>query len=117
MEVDLTVEQRFALRLYRRQLETLSRQELLEHALEERETRLLMERMHQAQLEDMGVPAMEQQWAYPALPETEEDLIAVFGRVPSDEDLSVYINEQIAAQQAAARMDVDIEAIALGAED
>lgn len=117
MEVDLTLEQRFALRLYRRQLETLSRQELLEHAIEEREARLLLERLHQAQLEDMGVPALEEHWACFSLPETEEELIAVFGRVPSDEDLSVYINERIAAQQAAARMDVDIEAIALGAED
>jgi hypothetical protein len=44
-------------------------------------------------------------------------MIATFGHMPSDEELAAYVGERVEACQEAARIDVDIEAIALGMEE
>ena len=114
VEINLSLEQSLSLRKLALELEEMSRQELIEAVLEEREQRLLQERFFLASMAAEGIPAEVDDAFELALPETEEDMIAVFGHVPDDEELSDYVNRQIEAHMEAARMDVDIEAIALG---
>lgn len=114
MEINLSLEQSFSLQKLALELEEMDRQELIEAVLEEREQRLLQERFFSASMAAEGIPAEADDVFELALPETEEDMIALFGHVPDDDELSDYINRQIEAHMEAARMDVDIEAIALG---
>lgn len=117
MEIALTLEQRLQLRQLRDELEELNREQLIAAVLEEREDLLLQQRYYVAVLEDAGMRVEPSADICIVLPKTEEELVAVFGHRPSDEELSSYCEERILAHQEAARMDVDIEAIALGLDE
>lgn len=117
MEISLSLEQLFSLRKLELDLEAMSRDELIEMVLDEREQRLVQEQLFSMSMAAEGIPAEVDDVFELALPETEEEMIAVFGHLPDDDELSDYVNRQIEVHLNAARMDVDIEAIALGAED
>lgn len=117
MEIELGLEQLLGLRTLRDELQDYDREILIEALVEERRMRLMMERYFETVVEDMGGIVCREEAALPQLPQTEEELVAVFGRVPSDEEFEAYMSEQLNAHFEAARMDVDIEAIALGVED
>lgn len=114
---DLSLEQRFQLRQLRIDLDGMSRQELIETVLEEREDFLLQGNYFRSMMKAAGFEVEEQADMSLVLPETEEDLVAQFGYVPSNDKVAELINERIEACQEAARMDVDIEAIVLGMEE
>lgn len=116
-EISLSLEQQFSLRRLAEELQEMGREELIAVVLEERQARLLQERFFSASLAAEGVDVGVDAAFELALPETEEEMIAVFGYVPDDEELGEYIHRQVEAHMEAARMDVDIEAIALGIED
>lgn len=117
MTITLSLEKLFSLQKLALELEEMDRGELIEMVLEERQERLLQEQAFSALMAAEGIPAEVDDAFELALPETEEELIEVFGHVPDDDELDAYVNRQIEAHLDAARMDVDIEAIALGAED
>lgn len=112
-DVRLPLEQELALRCLRDDLTGCSRSELIELLVAERAQLLLERQWFHAVLDHAGIDGYTEENT-PLLPETEEDLVEVFGRVPSDEEFACYVNERLEA----ARIDnVDIEAIALGLED
>lgn len=113
----LSLEQAFQLRQLGLELEEMSRQELIEMVLEEREDFLLQGNYFRSMMKAAGFEVEGAADMSLALPESEEDLVAQFGYVPSNEEVAALINERIEACQEAARMDVDIEAIVLGMED
>jgi len=113
----LTLEERFQVRLLQMELQGRSREEILERVLEEREEALLQARYYKNALEAMGCELAEEPCMVLTLPQSDEEMMEVFGRRPSDEELADYCNQRIAEHQEAARMDVDIEAIALGLEE
>lgn len=117
IDISLTMEQRFSLRTLAMELQELSRDELIERVLEEREDYLLQQRFFKAILEDQGAVMEEEADFSLVLPETEEEMIAVFGHIPTHEEYCAYVEERVEAHQEAARIDVDIEAIALGLEE
>ena len=117
MEIQLTLEQRFQLRQFWLEAESMSRKELLQALISEREELLLQQRYYVAMLEMAGMDIEPAADVCFELPGDEEGLMAVFGHTPSDQELSDYCNERILRAQEAARMDVDIEAIALGFDE
>lgn len=116
MEISLSLEQQFSLRKLADELQEMEREELIEMVLEERQARLLQERFFSASMLAEGVDVEIDAAFELALPETEEEMVALFGHVPDDHELGEYIHRQVGAHMEAARMDVDIEAIALGIE-
>lgn len=116
MDLYLTVEELFQLRKLEMQLLQMGREALIERVLEERENKLFQIKYFQGLLENLGLQVEFQEPFEVALPETDEGMIRLFGHLPSDEELSEYIHQQICAHQEGARMDVDIEAIALEAD-
>jgi hypothetical protein len=117
LEIQLTLEQRFQLRQFWLEAESMNRGELLRALISEREELLLQQRYYVAMLEMAGVDIEPAADVCFELPGDEEGLVAVFGHTPSDQELSDYCNERILRAQEAARMDVDIEAIALGFDE
>ena len=117
MDVELGLEQLLGLRILRDELHEYDRDDLIEALVEERQQRLMMARYYESIIEEMGGIVHYEEAALPRLPETEEELVAVFGKVPSDEEVVEYMNDCLEAHFDAARMDVDIEAIVLGTED
>lgn len=115
MEDDvLALEQQLQLRLLRDELSMLSREDLVEIALQERHALLVERRWHRIVMDAAGVEVCDSEIEAIPFPQTEEELIEIFGKMPSDSELADFINERLEA----ARMDnVDIEAIALGLED
>lgn len=109
-DVSLSLEQLFHLRQLEDELKDRSRDELLRLFLAERALLLLERQWFTTLLDQCGicVGTMEPS---PLFPETEEELVEVFGRVPSDEELAAYMNGCL---EAARMDDIDIEAIALG---
>ena len=115
MEDDfLPLEQQLQLRLLRDELSVLSREDLIEIALQERHTLLFERRWHQVVMDAAGVEICSPGGEFAPFPQTEEEMVEVFGKVPSDEELAAFMNERL---EAARMDDVDIEAIALGLED
>lgn len=115
MEGDiLALEQQLQLRLLRDELSMFSREDLIEIALQERHTLLVERRWHRIVMDVAGIEVCDPEIEVIPLPQTEEELIEVFGKVPSDSELADFINERL---EAARMDDVDIEAIALGLED
>jgi hypothetical protein len=117
MMIDLNLEQQFQLRQLRDEIEGLSRAELIALVLDERRDYLLQGNYLRSMMVEAGMEVEEPMDIYLALPETEEEMIATFGHMPSNEELAAYVGERVEACQEAARMDVDIEAIALGMEE
>jgi hypothetical protein len=117
MMIDLNLEQQFQLRQLRDEIEGLSRAELIVLVLDERRDYLLQGNYLRSMMVEAGMEVEEPMDIYLALPETEEEMIATFGHMPSNEELAAYVGERVEACQEAARMDVDIEAIALGMEE
>jgi vacuolar-type H+-ATPase catalytic subunit A/Vma1 len=115
--IELSLEQQFQLRELRLRLARMSREELIEMVLDEREDFLLQTNYYREMMRDMGMDVSEVADMSLVLPETEEDMIKHFGHVPSDEEVAALISERIEACQEAARMDVDIEAIVLGVDE
>lgn len=115
MEEDaLPLEQLFQLRRLRDQLQGYDREELIEIILQGQERLLVERRWFRLIMEAAGVETHEGSSEFQLVPETEEEMIEVFGKVPSEEELTAYVNERL---EAARIDDVDIEAIALGLED
>jgi hypothetical protein len=116
--IELSLEQRFQLELLRLEAAELEKEELLELLLEEREELLLRGNYFRHRMREAGMEAegalMDGELV---LPDSEEELVAHFGYVPSDEEVAALINDRIEAHQEAARIDVDIEAIVLGVEE
>lgn len=110
----LTLEQQLQLRLMRDELSAFSREDLIEIALQERHTLFFERRWHQAVMDAAGVETCSPDGEFAPFPRTEEEMVEVFGRVPSNEELAAFMNERL---EAARMDDVDIEAIALGLED
>jgi hypothetical protein len=110
----LTLEQALQLRQLQDQLRTCSREELMDMILEAHEKLLVERHWFRVVMEAAGIETSERGGDFQPLPETEEEVAAVFGRVPSTEELAAYMNERM---EAARMDDVDIEAIALGLED
>ena len=110
----LPLEQLFQLRRLRDQLQGHDREELMEIILQGHERLLIERRWFRMVMEATGIETSESSGEFQLMPETEEELIAVFGGVPSEEELTAYVNERL---EAARIDDVDIEAIALGLED
>jgi transposase len=117
MLIDLSLEQQFQLRQLRSEIEDLSRAELIALVLEERRDYLLQGNCLRSVMVEAGMEVEEPMDIFLALPETDEEMIATFGHMPSDEELAAYVGERVEACQEAARIDVDIEAIALGMEE
>lgn len=117
MELSLTTEQQFAMRMFALELQELDRDELIAALLSEREDLLLQQQYFKGILEDQGLEICPEMDVTLALPETEEDMVRVFGKVPSENELGEYIERQMEAQFEAARIDVDMEAIVLGLEE
>lgn len=115
--MDLTLEQLFCLSRLRLEASRMSKEELVEALLEEREELLLQRNYYVGCLEMAGIRAEPSSEPCISLPETEDELVAIFGRRPSDDELSTYLQERINDQMEAARMDVDIEAIVLGLDE
>lgn len=113
-EDSLTLEQLFQLRQLEDDLQGRSRQELMRLVLQERETLLIERQWFRIVMEAAGVETCQVGGGFLPLPETEDELIEIFGKVPSDEELTAYLNERM---EAARIDDIDIEAIALGLED
>lgn len=115
MEGDiLTLEQHFQLRQLWSEIQDCSREELMEMVLEERQMLLVERQLYRGAMESLGYETAAPCGEWESLPQSEEELVAVFGRVPSDEELADYLNDRLEA----ARIDeIDIEAIALGLED
>lgn len=117
MWFELSLEQRFQLRQLRGEIEDLSREALIAMVLEERGDFLMQGNYLQGVMIEAGIDVQQEMDISLVLPETEEEMIATFGHIPSDDELAAYIGERVEACQEAARIDVDIEAIALGIED
>ena len=117
MDCGLTLEEKFQMRQLLEDLQGCDKGELIERVLEEREELLLQGRYYRSALEAMGCEPCEEADVVLVLPQSEEEMVAIFGRKPSDQELADYCNQRIAEHQEAARMDVDIEAIALGLEE
>jgi hypothetical protein len=117
MDCELSLEERFQLRQLAIELESCCREELIWRVLEEREETLLQGRYYRQALEMMGFELADEADVTLVLPQSEAELVEVFGRRPSDQELEDYCNQRIAEHQEAARMDVDIEAIALELEE
>lgn len=118
MHMELSLEQQLELRLLYDALYTFDRQDLIEAVMQERTARLIQERMFREIFDEMNLTATVNIAAADIhIPQSEEELVAVFGHVPSDEELEEYIQEQLECQGGSATMDVDIEAIALGVEE
>jgi len=117
MLIDLSLEQRFQLRQLRDEIEDLSQEELIALVIDERRDYLLQGNYLRSVMVEAGIEVEEPMDISLALPETDEEMIATFGHMPSHEELAAYIGERVEACQEAARMDVDIEAIALGLEE
>lgn len=113
-ELSLSLEQGFQLRHLRLELEGMSREELIEMVMEEREDFLMQGNYFRQVMRSAGLQVEEPMNLSLALPETEEEMIAQFGHRPSDEEVAALVAERIEACQEAARIDVDIEAIVLG---
>lgn len=110
----LTLEQRFQLQLLRLELQSYGREELIQLLLEERQMLMIERCLYRRTLDEMGYDTSPPEGHWVEVPQSEKDLIEIFGKVPSDDELSDYLNERLEA----ARMDeIDIEAIALGLED
>jgi len=110
----LALEQQLQLRLLRDELAAFSREELIEVVLEERHTLFVERRWHRIILDAAGIEVCQHEGKFSPLPETEEEMLEIFGRVPSNDELAAFVNERL---EAARMDDVDIEAIALGLED
>lgn len=117
MDVELTLEQCFQLKQLSLELKEMKREELMCMVISEREELLLQQRYFKFVLESAGIAVEEESDISLALPETEEEMLHIFGHIPSEEELCYYVAERVEAHQLAARIDVDIEAIALGLED
>jgi len=117
MLIDLSLEQRFQLRQLRDEIQDLSQEELVALVIDERRDYLLQGNYLRSVMVEAGIEVEEPMDISLALPETDEEMIAAFGHMPSNEELAAYIGERVEACQEAARMDVDIEAIALGLEE
>lgn len=117
MMIDLSLEQQFQLRQLKGEIENLGRAELIALVLDERRDYLLQGNYLRSVMVEAGLEVQEPMDIYPALPETDEEMIATFGHMPSNEELAAYVGERVEACQEAARIDVDIEAIALGMEE
>lgn len=92
-------------------------EELKELVVETTEEKMLERKYFLSLMHMAGMEVEESEPFEPSIPQTDEEMIAVFGGMPTDEQLSDYINEQIERHMEAARMDVDIEVIALGPEE
>ena len=117
MDIELTLEQCFQLKQLSLELMEMSQDELMCMVLSEREDFLLQQRYFKVVMEIAGIVVEEESDISLVLPETEEEMLNIFGHVPSEEELGCYVAERVEAHQLAARIDVDIEAIALGLED
>jgi hypothetical protein len=115
--IELSLEQRFQLQQLRMELVQSSKKDLIKAVLEEREDFLMQGNYFRAIMQQAGLQVETEMDVSLSLPETEEELIAHFGRRPSNEEVEALISERIEACQEAARMDVDIEAIVLGFEE
>jgi hypothetical protein len=117
MDCELSLEEQFQLRQLAIELESYGREELIWRVLEEREETLLQGRYYRQALEAMGFELVSEADVALVLPQSEAELVEVFGRRPSDQELADYCNQRITEHQEAARIDVDIEAIALELEE
>jgi hypothetical protein len=117
MDCSLTLEQKFQLRKLALSLEGMDVRELRGMILETTEELLMQQAYFLGLMSDYGMDVETAEPFCLSLPETEEEMIDLFGRVPTDDELSDYINERIMEHMEAARIDVDIEAIALGLEE
>lgn len=97
------------------ELRDASREELICRLLETQQELLLQRNEFREALEAEGIETTPcSSFCFDV---TEEELLAVFGREPTEEEFTAYLNQRIQAHQEAARLDVDIEAIALGMEE
>lgn len=117
MDCGLSLEDRFQVRLLELEIESYSKERLVQRVLEEREETLMQGRYYRQVLEVNGFELVREVDVALVLPQSEEELAAVLGRRPSNQEVADYCNQRIAEHQEAARMDVDIEAIALETED
>lgn len=117
METGLTLEQHLQIRLLRQEAQEASRELLIEMLIDERVAALQARREFEVLMVGAGLDVEPEMDLAFVLPETEEEMVAVFGHRPSSEELSDYINDRIGAHLGAATMDVDIEAIALETDE
>lgn len=115
MEGDiLTLEQHFQLRQLWSEIQACSREELMHMVLEERQMLLVERQLYRGAMESMGFETAACCGDWVPVPQSEEELIEVFGKIPSDEELADYLNDHL---EAARMEEINIEAIALGLED
>lgn len=110
----LTLEQSLQLRLLKDEIQDCDRRELMRLLLNERYCRLMEQQWFRVVMEAAGVETCLGSQQFEPLPQSDEELLAVFGRIPDDDELTAYLNERM---EAARMDDIDIEAIALGLED
>jgi hypothetical protein len=94
MHCELSLEERFQLRRLALELLPCSREQLIRQVLEEREDALLQGRFYRQALEAMGCELVEEADVELVLPQSEAELMKVFGRRPSDQELADYLQPE-----------------------
>lgn len=115
MECELSMEQDWLLRQMKDRLANLSRAELVDLAVGMQATLFAQAENFKARLLEMGVPVeihLVQDFDF-GIPESEEELVQVFGRRPSEEEVMELTNQRIQAFQDFHGMDIDFSEIAM----
>lgn len=114
MDSGLTMEQAFILRRMRDDLRQASQPQLLELVIGAQAKIYLMAQHFQDVIAEAGIAAQVQFGDFDCgLPDSEEELVQVFGRNPSNEELERYTEERIQAFQTFHGMDIDFSDIAM----
>lgn len=113
----MTVEQAFSLRGLEMRLQGASREELICAVLHAQARLYDQARFFQATMAGLGIPVRVSSGIDLGMPETSEDMMKVFGREPSDEELSEYAARRMEEYQRFSGMDIDISAIAREGEE
>jgi hypothetical protein len=117
MDAAMTVEQAFSLRGLEMRLQNASREELICAVLHAQAQLYDQARFFQSTMAGMGIPVRVSSGIDLGMPETSEDMMKVFGREPSDEELSEYAARRMEEYQRFSGMDIDISAIAREGEE
>ena len=110
MEEGLTMEQRFLLQRLALEAKEMSKEELLHALLESWEMRFHLKQSFLSTTREAGYMFKMEERRPIRQPETEEDLIAAIGHMPTDEEVHDYMR----GMWENATMELDMDEIVLG---
>lgn len=113
---ELSFEQRFRLRRMREDLRKASRQSLIAAVISAQEALFRQANWHQSAMTGAGIPVHMSMPIDLGLPETPDEMVRVFGKEPTEDELDAYTAQRIEDFHHYSGGDIDIAEIAMEVE-